>query len=260
LRAIAAIPQARRFFVFVSIAMLFLFLQSSILSSFGGDVLHLSVRATGNFSGIMTIGTIVGMVLAGRPFAEQLGHRKVSSIGLIVSSIGFAGLAAGAATRAVPPVWFAILVLGFGSGVFTVSTLALMMGMSDRRRTALFMGAWTVARALADGGAQAGGGVLAVFGRNTFHSVSSGYALVFAIEAIGMALALPILLGVSSTTFVAQAGSVAPTAAAVPVAFTMPQDPLSEDPEPRQARTSVAPSSTNGARTRKQGTKKTTKG
>jgi BCD family chlorophyll transporter-like MFS transporter len=212
LRTIAAIPQARLFFVFISFAMLFLFLQGSILSSFGGDVLHLSVRATGNFSGIMTIGTIAGMVIAGRPFAEQLGHRRVSVIGLVVSVAGFGGLALAASARAVPPVWFAILILGFGSGLFTVSTLALMMGMSDRRRTALFMGAWTLARALADGGANAGGGVLAVFGRHVFHSASAGYAMVFGIEAVGLALCLPILLKVNPSSFVAETGETIPIA------------------------------------------------
>ncbi|MFN2614903.1 MAG: PucC family protein, partial [Actinomycetota bacterium] len=76
---------------------------------------------------------------------------------------------------------------------FTVSTLALMMGMTDRRRTALFMGSWTVARAFADGSANAGGGALVVLFRHAFHNVPGGYATVFAIEAIGMTACAPLL-------------------------------------------------------------------
>jgi BCD family chlorophyll transporter-like MFS transporter len=212
-REIAKIPQARLFFVFMVLSTLFLFLQQAVLTSFGGDVLHMSVRATSGFSAILTIGTIAGMTIAGRPFAEQIGHKKVALAGLVVAAFAFAALAAAAATEAAPPAWLSILVFGFASGLITVSSLALMMAMADRRRTALFMGLWTLAHALADGSATAGGGSVFEIFRRLFDSVPGGYASVFAIEAAGLALCIPLLRAVRATGLGEASAAPAPGAA-----------------------------------------------
>jgi BCD family chlorophyll transporter-like MFS transporter len=197
-REIAKIPQARLFFAFMVLSTLFLFLQQAVLTSFGGDVLGMSVRATTGFSAILTIGTIAGMTIAGRPFAEQIGHKRFALTGLAVSVFAFGALAASAATSAAPPAWLSILVLGFASGMITVSSLALMMAMADRRRTALFMGLWTLAHALADGTATAGGGSVFEVFRRLFDSIPGGYASVFGIEAAGLLLCIPLLRSVDS--------------------------------------------------------------
>ena len=199
IREIAKIPQARLFFVFMVLSTLFLFLQQAVLTSFGGDVLNMSVRATSGFSAILTIGTIAGMVIAGRPFAEQLGHKRVALAGLALGAFAFGALAAAAATEAAPPAWLSILVFGFASGLITVSSLALMMAMADRRRMALFMGIWTLAHAVADGTATAGGGSVFEIFRRLFDSVPGGYASVFALEAIGLALCIPLLRAIKAT-------------------------------------------------------------
>ena len=214
IREVAAIPQARLFFIFMVMSTLFLFLQQAVLTSFGGDVLNLSVRATTGFSAILTIGTIAGMIVAGRPFAEQVGHRRVAVFGLACSVLAFAGLAAAAATKAVPPAWLSILALGFTSGLFNVSTLALMMGMADRRRTALFMGVWTLAHALADGAATAGGGSVFELARFISGSVPGGYATVFGLEAVGLAMCLPLLRAVDPARFATESSGAETAAAA----------------------------------------------
>ncbi|MGH2830438.1 MAG: BCD family MFS transporter, partial [Actinomycetota bacterium] len=205
-RTIAAVPQARVFFAFMVLSTLFLFLQQAVLTSFGGEVLGLSVASTSGFSAMLTIGTIIGMVTAGRPFAEQFGYHTVAMTGLSLSVVAFGVLAIAAVAQATPLAWLTILFLGFSSGIFNVSSLALMMGMADRRRTALFMGAWTLAHALADGTATAGGGAVYEAAHRLFNSVPGGYASVFAIEAIGLALCLPLLRKVDPGAFAAEAG------------------------------------------------------
>ena len=212
MREIAAMPMARLFFLFMVLSTVFLFLQQAVLQPFGGDVLHMSVRATSGFTAILTVGTIAGMIVAGRPFAEQIGHRRVAMFGLSGAVVAFAGLSLAAATKAVPPVWLSLLFLGFTAGLFNVSSLALMMGMADRRRTALFMGLWTFAHALADGAATAGGGSVFEIFRRVFDSVPGGYASVFAIEAVGLALCLPLLRLIDPAKFASQAAGPGPEA------------------------------------------------
>jgi BCD family chlorophyll transporter-like MFS transporter len=205
LREVAAMRQARFFFAFMVMTTLFIFLQQAVLTPFGGDVLHLSVRGSSSFSAMLTIGTIAGMVIAGRPFAEQYGHRKIAAVGLAGSVVAFSVLATAAATRSAPPAWLSILFLGFTGGIFNVSSLALMFGMSDRRRAALFMGAWTFAHAVADGAATAGGGAVYEVARRIFDSVPGGYAGVFGLEAIGLALCLPLLRVIDPERFAREA-------------------------------------------------------
>jgi MFS transporter, BCD family, chlorophyll transporter len=222
MREIANIPMARLFFLFMVLSTLFLFLERAVLQPFGGEVFHMTPRATGGLDAILTIGTIAGMTVAGRPFAEQLGHRRVAIWGVGGSALAFGALAAAAATRAVPPVWLSLMVLGFMSGLFNVASLALMMGMADRRRTALFMGLWTLAHALADGAATAGGGSLFEIARRIFGTVHGGYATVFAVEAIGLAMCIPLLRRIDPTKFMALAAAPAGALPVIPVAGALP--------------------------------------
>ncbi|MCA1833562.1 MAG: MFS transporter [Actinomycetota bacterium] len=207
-REIAAMGQARVFFGFMVLSTLFLFLQQAVLTPFAGDVLHMSVRGSSSFSAMLTIGTIAGMITAGRPFAEQHGHRRIAFVGLAGSALAFVALAAAAAARSAPPAWLGTLFLGFASGIFNVSSLALMLTMADRRRAALFMGAWTLAHALADGAATAGGGSVFEIARRLFHSVPGGYAGVFALEAIGLIACLPVLRLIDPAKFRREAEAV----------------------------------------------------
>jgi MFS transporter, BCD family, chlorophyll transporter len=121
------------------------------------------------------------------------------------SVLAFAALSAAAASASAPPAWLATLFLGLASGVFNVSSLALMFTMADRRRAALFMGAWTLAHALADGSATAGGGAVFELAHRVFGSVPGGYAAVFGIEAIGLLICIPLLRLVDPARFAREA-------------------------------------------------------
>jgi BCD family chlorophyll transporter-like MFS transporter len=212
--SIVGMSQARLFFAFMVAATIFIFLQQAVLEPFGGEVLGLNVRQTSAFNGMMTAGILLGMWLGGRPWAVTIGYLKLARVGLIFAALAFGGLAAAAATSSLPPSWFAIFGIGVSTGVFNVATLALMMGMADARRTALFMGSWTMAHAIADGTAVAGGGVFFEVFRAVWDSVPGGYATVFAIEAIGLAACIPLLARINPARFREEAGLGASDAAA----------------------------------------------
>ncbi|HEX9776373.1 MAG TPA: MFS transporter [Actinomycetota bacterium] len=198
---VASISQARLFFLFMVVATIFLFLQQAILEPFGGEVLDMDIATSNAFNAMLMVGILVGIVGAGRPYFEQFGPIRLAKWGLVISTVSYALLGYGAMTASAPPVWTSLFISGLGNGVFSVAGLSLMMGMARGAYTALFMGAWTVAHALAEGLATASGGVIYEVLRVVTGGVESGYATVFLIQAAGLLLCLPLLNMVSLTKF-----------------------------------------------------------
>lgn len=207
-RRIAAMPRARQFFVFMTLATIFLFLQQAVLEPFGGEVLGLDVRTTNAFNAVQMIGVLVAMVLGGRGIADRMGHKKVAGIGLWVASASFGLLTFAALTESAPPSWFAILGLGLGMGLFSVAGLALMVNMADHRHAALFMGFWTLARAIADGISTAGGGAIFEGAGLLAGGDGGAYAAVFAVEALGLVLCVALLRRIEVGSFQREAEGV----------------------------------------------------
>ncbi len=240
---VAKLPTARRFFAFMFFATLFLFLQQAVLEPFGGEVLHLSVRATSGFNAIQTIGVLVGMIWTGKAVADRGGHKRTAIVGLAGASIAFGCLTFAALTQSAPPSWFAILLVGLTTGLFNVATLALMMSMSDPRRMALFMGAWTVSHALADGMATAGGGIVYEAAAWLAGEGAGAYATVFAIEAIGLALCVPLLRRIDPETFSIEVATESARSAAVAMGWMKPEPKLSRRERRARARSKAAAAS-----------------
>ena len=220
-REVAAIGAARRFFVFTLVATVFLFLQQAVLEPFGGDVLGLSVRATTGFNAVQTIGVLVGMLVTGRGIADRTGHKRTATVGLAGSAIAFSALAAAALSGSVEASWLGVLLVGLTTGLFNVAVLALMMAMSVPERVALFMGAWTVSHALADGIATAGGGVLHDLALRVA-STEVAYAAVFGLEAVGLALCIPLLRRINVDTFAKEVAAISARRSAAALGWAIP--------------------------------------
>jgi BCD family chlorophyll transporter-like MFS transporter len=220
-REIAAIGAARRFFAFTLAATVFLFLQQAVLEPFGGDVLGLSVRATTGFNAVQTIGVLVGMLVTGRGIADRAGHKRTATVGLVGSTVAFTALAGAALSGSVEASWLGVLLVGLTTGLFNVAVLALMMAMSVPERVALFMGAWTVSHALADGVATAGGGLLHDLVLRVA-SADVAYASVFALEAVGLALCIPLLHRIDVDTFAKDVAADSARRSAVAMGWVLP--------------------------------------
>jgi len=201
IRDVASIGQARVFFVFMVMATIFLFLQGSVLAPYGGEVLGMDVRQTGAFNAMMTLGILVGIVGSGRPWADHFGPLRLARWGIIISAVGFALLGWGAAIGSAPASWVTLFLIGLGNGIFSVAGLSLMMGMARGVYTALFMGAWTVAHALAEGIATASGGIMYETIAKITHNVSGAYATVFFVEAAGLLACLLVMKRLSLSRF-----------------------------------------------------------
>jgi MFS transporter, BCD family, chlorophyll transporter len=192
-RSLTARPEARGFFAFLFLATVALFLQQSILEPFGGEVLGLSVERTTGFNAVLIVGVLLGMGAGARGLAPRLGFSGLAAAGMVVGALGFAGLAIGAMATSTMTVWISLAVLGLGTGLFNVAGLSMMMALSTPGAVGLAMGAWTLAHALADGLATAGGGAVYDMLRILTGGEATGFAAVFALEGAILLGLLPLL-------------------------------------------------------------------
>jgi BCD family chlorophyll transporter-like MFS transporter len=172
---------------------LFLFLQNAVLEPFGGDVLGLSIAQTTRFNAFQMVGVLAGMAVAGAWLSKRLGDKRTAAMGLGLAGVSFVMLTLVSMYALQGWVQVSVLVMGLGMGLFNVGGLAIMMGMSIEGQTGLFMGAWTLAQALANGTASLGGGFIHDLALSIVGSEAIAYGAVFAVEGAGMILALVLL-------------------------------------------------------------------
>jgi BCD family chlorophyll transporter-like MFS transporter len=196
--------QTRLFFAFLLGGIFFLFVQQMALEPFGGDVFGLSVKETTLFNAYQMVGVLLGMGMAGGRLAKRLGKKTATGLGAVISTIAFALLAVASISGSLPLVRPAIFIMGLGMGIFTVGGLALMMDLTVKEQVGLFMGAWTLAQALANGLASVGGGILHDVGLGLWGSEAGAYALVFLVETGGLLGIIALLLQVDVAKFRAE--------------------------------------------------------
>jgi BCD family chlorophyll transporter-like MFS transporter len=192
-QAMVSSRQTRLFFFFLFSGILFLFIQNTVLEPFGGDVFGMSVGETKRFNAFQMVGVLGAMAVAGRWLSPRLGNKLTASLGLILASASFLALGFSSLTHLpilVPP---SILIMGAGMGLFNVGGLALMMGMSVKGRTGMYMGAWTLSQAIANGVASISGGAIHDLTLSLSGTEATAYAAVFLTEALGVLITLVIL-------------------------------------------------------------------
>ncbi|KTS38712.1 bacteriochlorophyll synthase [Methylobacterium indicum] len=187
-------PEARRFTVFVFLAMLAYSAQELILEPFAGLVFALSPGATTKLSGLQNGGVLAGMVLVALVTANGRGRLASLRLWTIAGCLGSAAalVAIAACGFAGPgaPLRACIAGLGLFNGMFAVAAIGSMMALAGHggapdgeSRHGTRMGVWGAAQGIAFGL----GGFLGAAGvdlaRLAFGTVVPAYAAVFVIEA-----------------------------------------------------------------------------
>jgi BCD family chlorophyll transporter-like MFS transporter len=198
---LASSCQARYFFAFLVVGLFSTFMQDVILEPFGGEVLQLPVRATSLFNAYLMVGVIAAMWLGGVQLIPRYGKEAVTALRAWVQVAAFVLLALSGFLHWAWLASLSILALGVGMGLFTVGGVSLMMDMTHASQTGLFVGAWTLAQALAKGPAAIASGGLHNAARALGAEPAGAYAAVFIVEAIGLALAVWLLRQVGVPRF-----------------------------------------------------------
>lgn len=188
LREVWREPDARRFTIFVFVAMLAFSAQDLILEPFAGAVFGYSPGASTQLSGVQHAGTLLGMLLAALAGRRGFGSLRAWVMGgCIASALALLGLAGGGLAGAGWPLKVNVFLLGVGTGAFSIASIGSMMRLAGKGRAGtegLRIGLWGAAQALAFAAGGLVGTGASDLARWLLADVGSAYAIVFGLEAL----------------------------------------------------------------------------
>lgn len=191
LREVWAEPHSRRLASFVFVSMLAYSAQDLILEPFAGAIFGMTPGESTQLSGMMSAGTLVGMLLVALVCTlgarGRLGALRLWTIGgCVASALMLVMLAIAGFVGPSWPLTPTVFLLGLANGGYAVAAIGSMMGLVGRGREAregTRMGLWGAAQALAFGigGIAATGAV--DLARALTGSLPAAYGSVFVAEA-----------------------------------------------------------------------------
>jgi BCD family chlorophyll transporter-like MFS transporter len=132
-------------------------MQDVLLEPYGGEILGLSVSATTLLTAMWACGALIGFAVAARWLARGDDPFRMCARGLLAGVVAFCAVIFAAPIGSSLLFYLGAGLIGFGSGLFGVSTLTAAMTMPTigRAGRGLALGAW--------GAAQATGAGLSIF-------------------------------------------------------------------------------------------------
>ncbi len=206
----------QRFLVAVGLGTAAFAMQDVLLEPYGGEILHLPVSATTTLTAFQAIGAIAAFALAARRLARGSDPHRLAAFGLLSGIVAFAAVIFAAALLS--PLLFrtGTLLIGFGAGLFAVSTLTIAMDAERGENSGLALGAWGAVQATAMGtGIALGGFIRDIVGALAAHGALgpaltgavTGYSFVYHLE---IALLFSALVAIGPLVRSAAVGNRAP--------------------------------------------------
>lgn len=159
-RQFIARPRAARFLVAVALGTAAFNMQDIILEPYGAQVLKLSVSGTTVLTALLATGALAAFALAARTLAAGIDPYRLAGLGLVSGLVAFPCVIFAGAVDAPGLFRFGTVLIGFGGGLFAVSTLTIAMELEEGAHHGLAVGIWGAVQASAAGLAIAvGGGV-----------------------------------------------------------------------------------------------------
>jgi BCD family chlorophyll transporter-like MFS transporter len=178
-------------------------MQDILLEPFGGKVLGLSVSQTTLLTAMTAGGTLLAFALAARVLGRGGEPHRLASLGALVGVAAFAAVISAAVLDSAWLFRSGAVLIGFGGGLFSVSTLIAAMGLAEGEHSGLALGAWGAVQATAAGVAIAIGGalhdlVVDLAGHGllgvAMTAPAAGYAVVYGLEILLLLATLPAIL------------------------------------------------------------------
>lgn len=192
-RAFTQRPGARRFLVAVALGTAGFNMQDVILEPYGGEILGLTVGATTMLTATMAAGALVAFGLSARWLRRGSDPYRVAGFGVALGALAFAAVIFANPLESATLFRGGVALIGFGGGLFAVGSLTAAMGLDDKDRTGLALGAWGAVQATAAGLSIGAGGAfrdmasaLAASGAlgDAFQGPAAGYGFVYVIEIV----------------------------------------------------------------------------
>jgi BCD family chlorophyll transporter-like MFS transporter len=200
LRLLGENNSARRFFLYLTLVLVSIHAQDVLLEPFGAEVLGMPVAATTRLTSIWGVGVFITM-LGGLPLVRRWGKKRAANIGAYIAALGFALIIVSGLMGQVGFFMGAVLVLGLGGGLMTVSNLSFMLDMTVPQAAGLYMGAWGVANFAGQALGNIASGLLRDIALQLTGSSSAGYVVVFSLEIVGLLAAVWLFRQISVIEF-----------------------------------------------------------
>jgi BCD family chlorophyll transporter-like MFS transporter len=201
--AIVGNRQATLFFWYLVILLAAILGQDILLEPFGGEAFGLSVKATTRITSLWGACVLVALLVAAG-LEDRLEKRWVARWGAWSALAGFMLIIVSGLVHHQSLFYSGVVFLGVGTGLSTVSNLALMLEMTTASNVGLFIGAWGMANAFSRLAGTILGGVVRDVVTQISQSAMAGYLTVFGIEAALLAISLKLLRRVDVTAFQSQ--------------------------------------------------------
>ena len=152
--------KGKRFLVAVVLGTAGFSMQDILLEPYGAQILNLSVGATTMLTALLAAGSLAAFMVAAWRLKNGSLPTRIAASGVLIGIVAFCMV-----IFAEPLQWAGLfrlgtLLIGFGGGLFAISTLIMAMTMVDEEHTGLSLGAWGAAQATAAGIGIALGGLI----------------------------------------------------------------------------------------------------
>ena len=184
-------PKVKRFLIMLGLGTAAFSMQDIILEPYGGEVLHLTVAQTSFLTAIMSGGAICAFGLAARWLSKGKNPYRIASVALLIGLFAFVCIIFAEPLNSPNLFRVGTALVGFGGGLFSVSTLIIAMQLDKLSMAGLTIGAWGAVNTTASGIAIFLGGfirdfitALAVKGElgMALNSPGIGYSFVYHLE------------------------------------------------------------------------------
>jgi BCD family chlorophyll transporter-like MFS transporter len=203
-RAVQVLTASRQtgvFFSFLLVVTLSLFMQDAVMEPYGGEVFGLCISETTKLNVPFGMGTLIGISTTGFLVLPRLGKQNTTRVGCLVAAACFILIILSGFAQNPNLLRGSLFLFGLGSGVLTAGATSLMLDLTAAETAGTFIGAWGLAQAMARGLATLSGGLVLNLGKTLFATPMLAYGLVFAVQAIGMILAIVLLQRVNVREF-----------------------------------------------------------
>ncbi len=191
-RVILQNRQATLFFWYLIILLAAILGQDILLEPFGGEAFDWTVQQTTRITSIWGVCVLIALLVAGA-LEGRLSKRAIAYLGGGGALLGFILIFFSGVTLNTAVFYSGVVFLGVGTGLATVSNLALMLDMTVASNVGLYIGAWGMANAASRLIGTILGGVVRDVVTNLSRDAVLGYLVVFAIEAAMLLVSLFLL-------------------------------------------------------------------
>jgi BCD family chlorophyll transporter-like MFS transporter len=176
-------------------------MQDAVLEPYGGEVFGMCISETTQLNAFFGMGTLAGIASTGFLITPRLGKKNTVKVGCIGTIICLSLFITAGVVADPQMLKGGLLLFGVASGVLTAGAIGLMLDLTAAETAGTFIGAWGLAQSMARGLATLMGGAVLDLGRTIFSVPVLAYSLVFAVQAVGMMIAISLLSRVNIREF-----------------------------------------------------------